>query len=324
MERLYSLDTLKFICAILVIFIHIPTPYTDFLLPLTRVAVPVFFMISGFFIYTDSGKMDAKFGKTIRHMLYICLWGSGLYFLWTLYIGWTTGDWSAFTLKAVIDFLLFNENPFGGHLWYISAYIYVLVIARVFNRFHRIKLLWWFIPLLLLGDLVLGKYSLLLIGREYPYIYVRNFLFVGLPYFALGMWIKAHKAPLLRLGVPVWGWLIAVVLFAVTSYAERAMLVSWDLNATRDHYLSTTFCAIALFMVFLSINQRKPTTLSIIGQLNSLYIYILHPLAYALLARVNNLLPSPAGGIFPWLSPLLVCMALVPMIYMFKKVKFLR
>lgn len=150
-------------------------------------------------------------------------------------------------------------------------------------------------------------------------------MFVGLPYFALGMWIKAHKDDLLRLGVPVWGWLIAVLLFAVTSYVERAILVSYGLNATRDHYLSTTFCAVALFMMFLTINQRRPTAMSVIGQVNALYIYILHPLAYALLARVNNLLPQVwARDIFPWFSPLLVCIALVPMIYLFKKIRFLR
>lgn len=274
MERLYSLDTLKCICAILVIFLHINTPYNGLILPLTRVAVPVFFMISGFFIYAGQDLMDARFDKSLRRMLFICLWSSGLYFLWTLYMGWTTGDWSAFTLKAVVEFLLFNENPFGGHLWYISAFIYVLVIARLLNRFHHIRILWWFIPLLLLGDLMFGKYSLVFIGREYPYIYVRNFMFVGLPYFALGMWIKAHKDDLLRLGVPVWGWLIAVLLFAVTSYVERAILVSYGLNATRDHYLSTTFCAVALFMMFLTINQRRPTAMSVIGQVNALYIYI--------------------------------------------------
>ena len=46
-ERNYSIDILKFICAILVVFLHTDCVYHDYILPLTRCAVPCFFMISG-------------------------------------------------------------------------------------------------------------------------------------------------------------------------------------------------------------------------------------------------------------------------------------
>lgn len=49
-ERNYSIDILKFICAILVVFLHTDCVYHDYILPLTRCAVPCFFMISGYFI----------------------------------------------------------------------------------------------------------------------------------------------------------------------------------------------------------------------------------------------------------------------------------
>ena len=44
-------------------------------------------------------------------------------------------------------------------------------------------------------DLAFGKYSLVVFGKESPYILVRNFLCVGLPYFALGAMLKRVKAP---------------------------------------------------------------------------------------------------------------------------------
>ena len=55
--RNYSLDTLKFVCAIFVIFIHTPQPeiWEIYITPLIRCAVPIFFMISGYFTY---GKKD--------------------------------------------------------------------------------------------------------------------------------------------------------------------------------------------------------------------------------------------------------------------------
>ena len=53
MKRLYNIDSLKFLCAVLVIFLHVRTPYQEYILPLTRCAVPCFFMISGYLIFTN-------------------------------------------------------------------------------------------------------------------------------------------------------------------------------------------------------------------------------------------------------------------------------
>ena len=54
MKRLYNIDSLKLLCAIFVIFIHVSTPYQKYILPLTRCAVPCFFIISGYFIYSET------------------------------------------------------------------------------------------------------------------------------------------------------------------------------------------------------------------------------------------------------------------------------
>lgn len=48
MQRNYSIDILKALCAFLVIILHVAWAYTDTFLPLARAAVPVFFMISGY------------------------------------------------------------------------------------------------------------------------------------------------------------------------------------------------------------------------------------------------------------------------------------
>lgn len=62
--RNYSFDVLKLFLSLLVVFIHIHVPWRDFILPLTRCAVPCFFMISGFFLYNmDKEKMRQRVGK---------------------------------------------------------------------------------------------------------------------------------------------------------------------------------------------------------------------------------------------------------------------
>ena len=53
MKRLYNIDSLKFLCAFLVVLIHMHTPYQESIMPLTRCAVPCFFIISGYMIFTN-------------------------------------------------------------------------------------------------------------------------------------------------------------------------------------------------------------------------------------------------------------------------------
>ena len=67
MKRLNNIDLLKFICAVLVVFLHMGTPYQQYILPLTRCAVPCFLIISGYFIFNaDDAKFQARLKKNIR------------------------------------------------------------------------------------------------------------------------------------------------------------------------------------------------------------------------------------------------------------------
>ena len=73
MKRNYSIDILKTICCFLIIIIHIPWNFKEEILPLTRCAVPCFFMISGFFLYQKDGIDLCKIKHTIKHRLYMTL-----------------------------------------------------------------------------------------------------------------------------------------------------------------------------------------------------------------------------------------------------------
>lgn len=92
-----------------------------------------------------------------------------------------------------LKFIIFNDNPFGFHLWYLEAYLYVLIIMMVVDKYKLWSRMLWCIPFLLFGDLLFGKYSILQLNKELPYICVRNFLFIGIPYFLLGVWLKINN-----------------------------------------------------------------------------------------------------------------------------------
>ena len=161
---------------------------------------------------------------------------------------------SIFTGKSILEFLALNESPLAGHLWYLGAILYVLVIVLLVDKLNLRKVLYCLTPLLLIVDLIFGEYSLLIFHREFPYILVRNFLCVGMPYFCIGNLIRDKQYS------EKWNKKVLQVLidvFTITSLAERFALVNAGLNATRDHYLSTTFLAICLFVYTLKSNWNS-------------------------------------------------------------------
>lgn len=198
MTRLYQIDSLKLLCAVLVVFIHTVTPYKADILPLTRCAVPCFFIISGYLIFSpDAARLDGHLRRSSLRMLKILGWSTALFAAVKLAFALRSGDFSFLSWRAMAAFVALNENPFAGHLWYVGAYLYVLLIVRGCLRLHALPTLFYAIPLLLLLDLCFGKYSIALWGREFPYVYVRNFLCVGLPFVGIGMLLKKHKDKIL-------------------------------------------------------------------------------------------------------------------------------
>lgn len=201
MKRFNNIDALKFVCAVLVILLHDHTPYSDYVLPITRCAVPCFFIISGYLIFNvDKEKFAAHLKNGVSKMLQIMVWSTVLFAVVKFVFAFKNDDFSFLSRNALVDFILLNENPFGFHLWYIGAYLYVLIIVYLLLQKGKLKWVYYAIPFLLIADLCFGKYSLLIWHREFPVVWLRNFLFVGIPYFAIGMMLKQYKNMILNLG----------------------------------------------------------------------------------------------------------------------------
>lgn len=197
MERIYSIDLLKFTMAVLVVFLHSDWVGADYINPIARCAVPIFFMISGFLLYDGHEIGEERIVRNLKNIWHIFVWSSILFLIMKEIAYIAKGDFWLPSQIQIFNFLLFNEHPFYWHLWYIPAYLYTLGIMWLVDKYDLYKYLFFFIPWLLLGDLVLGKYSMMLWGQEFNAIYVRNFLFVGVPYFSLGLLIKRYTSNVL-------------------------------------------------------------------------------------------------------------------------------
>ncbi len=244
-----------------------------------------------------------------------------IFFIWNIALGIlrresiTSYMQSIFTGKNILKFLVLNESPLAGHLWYLGAILYVLVIVLLMDKFNCRKILCYLIPILLIADLTFGKYSLLIFHREFPYILVRNFLCVGIPYFCIGNLIREKRYS------EKWNkkvLQILIIAFAITTLAERFALVNAGLNATRDHYISTTFLAICLFVYTLKSNWHNKG-LAMIGRKHSTWLYIIHPIFITVFSIVVGKLGLKS--IYRYVAPIVVYCATLIFLIVLQKFK---
>ena len=324
--RYDGLDVLKAICAFLVVCIH-TRRYTDASLDveaLCRLAVPVFFMITGFFY---NGVVEQKRElKYIKKILWLIVWSNLLYFLYGFIVfdnclGMVNYIASKVNLFNIKYFLLFNVSPFSDHLWYLNALIYVIFAFSFFlKKSKKIFLMILVLLLLSLGQ-VLGEFSEIIFGERLHYFFVRNFIFIGLPYFLIGYLISFYKASILDKMRNK--YLIFILLFGITCVIERHL---FGKNISVDHYTSTIFLSVTIFLYFISISEKEfifKDKICKIGREYSTHIYILH----MMFVNYLNLLSDKVKitGVYSYVIPIVVYFLTIILIWIwFKFIAFLK
>lgn len=272
-SRQESFDTLKFFLAFLVVIIH--TGFTGYvglgINAFARIAVPLFFMITGYYLPTMT---DEKFRKHLIKIIYLTVF-STLFYILISYIQSHVGsdvssDWFAqtFSMKRILIWLFFNEFIFAGHLWYFYALLYVLVIVHITRKLGKMNILYVAIPFLFLGNYLLSFFG---------YIYYRNFLFTGLPYVLLGCLFRIYEKRLLEVFNKSHTLIIGLVVMCICLGIEIFVYKMAGSFVRRDHYFFTLPMVACVFILAL----RNPhwgsgSFLTLAGKRYSAYIYILH------------------------------------------------
>ena len=327
-KRYDGLDFAKFLCAFLVISIHMSYFGKRYFEPLTRFAVPIFFMITGYF-YSSIKKSNRESGQ-IKKTIAILLFSNLLYLLWKiarcvlLNESFSIYFSPLLSVKAWIKSLCFNWSFFSEHLWYLGALLYVLVIILIVDKYSHRKKLYKFIPLLLLANIILGNYSTLLFGVQFPLILTRNFLFCGLPFFLLGDALRQKQCALTQ------NQLTVMAIFAMLlTMAENIFLLKSGKSFNADCFFATPFLAYSLFVLFLENTNNISSkyilaNIAKLGKSTSTTVYIVHPIAITIVGKIVNII----GEYFPYLNtmyhyvaPLIVLILCTVFAYFFNLLK---
>ena len=263
--RYRSIDALRMLCAFMIVCIHIPPKFMGggYWIAVCRIAVPIFLMISGYFYNKESAI------KQIKKIGFLFIEANLLYGVWSCFYGVVSGVYPIINGNSILKFIFLNESPFSGHLWYLGALLYTQIFVYTVDQIRMKKVLYLTIPILLVIDIAFGKYSLLLFGREFDYVFIRNWIFVGIPFYTIGLLLREKGYRIGSWGVPV---------FILTTDLERYLLVANGLNATRDQYISTTFLSIAVFSVALEYRGSINECVAKVGREYSTWLYIVHPI----------------------------------------------
>lgn len=279
-KEIYSISLLKGICAILVVLIHSHLFGKICLVPVYRCAVPIFYMISGYFMMGENGLWKkGKIKGYLRKMVSIWIAVDTIYIL---SIAIVFNECSPFYEKGINAYSLLQtislEIFFGGQfclpLWYITAYVWTLVIIRYLGNRLSISppLCLTIIVGLLCLNLLLGSYDFLLPFHPWQPFSNINVFTTALPFVMLGGFIKLHFHTLHGIFTKPTARLCLIAL----SYLEVAAL--WVVGSKDgDVFIMTPFLSMAILAWFISHPTfGKGSCFTNIGKEYSLNIYLLH------------------------------------------------
>lgn len=291
-HKLEGLNALKFICALMVVAIHIPFTPSWFIGFIYKIAVPIFFMITGYFLIDSKGRLTInRIKQNIWKLLKITLGLNFIYFLIKFVLSEIELEFN------IIKFIVLGTE-FCDAFWYFNATIEALMILLILVYFNKTKFIPFLIVIGLLFNFSFGSYSYLIFenSNELNHLNIsfnrflsRNFFTMAIPFIYTGIWLRLRENPkqMNRTGKKIFLICILVVLLAAEHYW---FLKSVGRSPNGELIIITPILAIIVFQFGrnIKIGTNFAKKLSRLGQYHSSNIYFFHLLIYSMLLIVLN------------------------------------
>lgn len=285
-----SMDSLRFICFLAVATLHVVTSpqrdITQFAIidHLTRFAVPVFFMMSGFFFEKPGAHRIMRIIPRAKRLLVMFAFWEIIYNAVNLFV-LRTADYPTTSIKLVYYILYYSSGP-AYHLWFLPHLVVTVFLFAILRRFG-FGLLLPLATVCYLAGLLIGPWNVLMPPGHLFSIEVRNGLFFGFPFFVLGAYIRFARIDLpLRILLPC--LLLGIGLQILEGYVISTMGIDAKF-APHDFLLGTALFATAVFLIFKRLSLHGPT-LARLGRISP-GVFCVHILFF-------NLFTTPASPFF--------------------------
>lgn len=154
-----GLNVLKFFCALMIVQIHTDSTLKPYVLYVCRIAVPLFLMITGYFMLNDRGGITAgKMAATFWKILKIFVYATVVSILFRFVTAPNEFIGNELSLKTLKWFVLSGSN-FNAAYWYLYSLLQALVVILVFVRIGHPNWLWGVAIVGITANLLLGSYS---------------------------------------------------------------------------------------------------------------------------------------------------------------------
>ncbi len=324
-NKLYyqNLNVLKYISSILIIVLHL-RPFLNFSNELdlafnnivTRICVPIFFMITGYFVAKKEKENKNYIKDYIKKTI-------PLYFVWSLlYIPVAVGTIIQYLpiineyvskinialplliilsviLLPIIVLVALCYTGVYYHLWYFPAIIFSLLVLKKWKKRFNIKYLLMISFILLLFGATETYYGTLPLSvkRIVSYYYnifftTRNFLFFGLFYVVLGYYLGTKKKVYSK-----YCFLKLIVSFFLLTF--EAILLHDTTRLNSNILLSCIPLTYYLFIssIYITNNTKSNFQFGVYSK----YYYLIHPMVIFLISLVFKNI-----NYYPYLNILIV------------------
>jgi peptidoglycan/LPS O-acetylase OafA/YrhL len=296
-KRNKTIDLFRLVCAVLVVFIHFGRSIgisrggatgviTNCIYALAVLAVPLFFMISGYFLYNKNPtKIRQNAKKSVIKLLKIFVIWQVAYFVFT---GVLNGDFveqvSSLSIYNFWNLLFFNQPLLDGLvLWFVLALLYSAGLFYLMSSIKRFDILFMVGAFGYALGLIFVQYSsffhLVPIDAD---LFQLSWFMQGLLFVSVGFYIAKYQDKLLN--IPIKKFAISAAVIFLAYIFEILVLRSLNVPTVSSVFLPILAGMILLFAI------RQPRVdfwkLSSVGLKYSLYIYLIHVPLKRLLYKV--------------------------------------
>ena len=267
-----------------------------------RFAMPVFFMVSGYFLYSKDGHSERSLWKKTKRTLILLIFLKVFYFCLDLVLvafGILDPNW----MDIMYHFILFGDS--AAHQWFVLSLLAIYVCFLICQKKNwDFKVLVPIGIILIIIDLVVGLLLPILgvsvFGMNPCDLNAGTYVFIGLFFFQVGYYMHKHD-DWVRKNFSTLALTIIALLGLILNGLE---LFTWldcgfydgSLNKGPNLYIGTLFFSIALFALTFRLkeNQLRCRPLEWMGRnvLPWMYTFIMvgtYPLQLTVLSEASGM-----------------------------------